>query len=84
MSRVSTSTFSTPPESIAPVPHSDMLGESLVDARISMNPGQETGTTFKTPRQSEHQSRAAASMAGGSEANESGEGERDALITKSG
>lgn len=86
MTRVSpvASTFPTPPESVAAEGHNDMLGESLVDARISMSPGQETGTTFKTPRQSEYQSRAVATTSEEGEANEAGEGERDALIAKSG
>lgn len=59
----------------------DMLGESLVDARVSvsMNAGQETGTTFKTPRTSE-----SAARAGEAVANEVGEGESDALISKAG
>lgn len=59
----------------------DMLGESLVDARVSvsMNAGQETGTTFKTPRPSE-----SAARAGEAVANEVGEGEGDALISKAG
>lgn len=61
-----------------------MLVESLVDTRISMSPGQETGTTFKTPRQSEHQSRAPAPASPVGEANEAGEGEQDTLISKSG
>lgn len=85
MGRVSTSSdFRTPPESMAAECNEDMLVDSLVDSRIGMNPGQETGTTFKTPRQSEHQSRAPASTSPQGEANETGEGEQDTLIAKSG
>lgn len=60
----------------------DMLGESLVDARVSvsMDAGQETGTTFKTPRASESAARAGNDAV----ANEVGEGEGDTLISKAG
>lgn len=60
----------------------DMLWESLVDARgsVSMVAGQETGTTFKTPRVSE----SADGAGGDAMANEVGEGEGDALISKAG
>ena len=62
-----------------------------------MIPGQETGTTFKTPRHSEHQTRASVAVAvqqsspaaedraqtpSETEANEAGDGERDTLINK--
>lgn len=67
-----------------PTHNDDMLVDSLVDARVSMNPGQETGTTFKTPRQSEHQSRTPAPASREGEANEAGEGEQDTLISKAG
>lgn len=85
MTRVSASeVYRTPPESTMGASNEDMLVDGLVDTRISMYPGQETGTTFKTPRQSEHQSRATGSASREGEANEAGEGEQDTLISKTG
>ena len=60
--------------------------ESLVDAddavTVVMEPGQVTGTCTRTPRDSVNTQRERADSSSG-RANESGEGEGDALIEKS-
>jgi len=71
-----------------PIPSKLVGQESLVDADdnitvVNMAPGQETGTTIRTPRiSSSAETQFQRSRSGSSTANETGESEGDTLIEK--